>query len=61
MLTLNDSRWKQLHGGYRVPYDASVPLQRLERGEDVWAELWQNLQLQCLRQRPKNRLQQCYR
>jgi hypothetical protein len=32
-----------MHGGYRVPYDASVSLQRLERGEDVWDELWGNL------------------
>lgn len=43
MLPLNDPRWKALHGGYRTPYDASVALARLERGEDVWEELWQEL------------------
>ncbi len=43
MLPLNDPRWKTLTGGYRVPYDASVPLARLERGEDVWDELWEEL------------------
>jgi hypothetical protein len=43
MLSLTDSRWKQMSGGYRVPYDASISLLRLERGEDVWDELWQNL------------------
>ncbi|HUM11200.1 MAG TPA: hypothetical protein VLT82_09655 [Myxococcaceae bacterium] len=43
MLRLDDPRWKTLEGGYRVPYDASVPLGRLERGEDVWKELWQEL------------------
>jgi hypothetical protein len=43
MLSLTDSRWKQMSGGYRVPYDASLPLLQLERGEDVWDDLWQNL------------------
>ncbi len=43
MLSLDDARWKGMHGGYRVPYDASAALARLERGEDVWDELWQEL------------------
>ena len=43
MLSLDDPRWKQLEGGYRVPYDASVPISRFERGEDVWKELWEEL------------------
>ncbi len=43
MLRLDDSRWSTLRGGYRVPYDASVPLSALERGEDVWNELWDGL------------------
>jgi hypothetical protein len=43
MLPLNDPTWKRLRGGYKVPYDASVPLSRLERGDDVWDELWQEL------------------
>jgi hypothetical protein len=43
MLTLEDTRWKTLQGGYRIPFDASVPLRRLEEGEDVWKELWEEL------------------
>lgn len=43
MLPLNDPRWKSLKGGYKVPYDASVALARLEAGVDVWDELWQEL------------------
>jgi hypothetical protein len=41
--SLDDPRWKELHGGYRVPFDASVPLRRMEAGEEVWAELWDGL------------------
>ena len=43
MLPLSDPTWKSLKGGYKVPYDASVPLARLESGHDVWDELWQEL------------------
>ena len=46
MLPLDDSRWKTLAGGYRVPYDVSVPLRALfERGasKELWDELWQGL------------------
>ena len=43
MLPLDDPRWKLLAGGYRVAYDASVPLRRFERGENVWNELWNEL------------------
>jgi hypothetical protein len=43
MLPLQDSRWAQLQGGYKVPYDASVPLRRMEDGLMVWDELWQEL------------------
>lgn len=43
MLALDDPRWKTLEGGYRVVYDASIALARLERGEDVWKELWNEL------------------
>lgn len=43
MLPLDDPRWKTLHGGYRIPYDASVALRRMESGENVWDELWENL------------------
>ena len=41
MLSTSDAIWQTLEGGYRVPYDASVPLRRLEEGQDVWEELWQ--------------------
>lgn len=40
LLTLEDPRWADLLGGYKTPYDASVPLRRMEAGEDVWEELW---------------------
>lgn len=43
MLSLADPIWRELEGGYRIPYDASTPLARLERGESVWDELWQEL------------------
>jgi len=43
MLPLNDPKWKPLKGGYGIPFDASIPLARLEAGEDVWDELWQEL------------------
>src|SRR5215472_18622477 len=43
MLPLTDPKWKELKGGYKTLYDASVPLSRLERGEDVWKDLWQEL------------------
>jgi hypothetical protein len=46
MLPLDDPRWASYTGGYRVPYDASVPLRRLfEEGgtPELWDELWQEL------------------
>ena len=46
MLSLKDPRWKDFEGGYRTPYDASIPLSRLEQGESpepIWTELWDNL------------------
>lgn len=46
MLPLDDPRWQLYTGGYRVPYDASVPLRRLfEEGASpaLWDELWQEL------------------
>jgi len=30
MIQLDDPRWKELDGGYRMPYDASVALKQLE-------------------------------
>jgi|KBSSwiStaDraftv2_1062776.scaffolds.fasta_scaffold08915_12 hypothetical protein len=49
MIELNDNRWKEFDGGYRMPYDASVPLKRLEEAtsteeiNSVFAELWNEL------------------
>jgi len=43
MLSLDDPKWQTLDGGYKIPYDASVALKRLERGEDVWDDLWEEL------------------
>jgi hypothetical protein len=47
MIPLTDPRWKDFDGGYRVKYDASVPLTRLEsrrgRLRSIWSELWENL------------------
>ncbi len=43
MISLDDAVWSELHGGYRVLYDASKPLKRMEHGEIVWEEFWSNL------------------
>jgi hypothetical protein len=43
MLSLNDPIWQELQAGYRVPYDASKALIRMENGESVWDELWAEL------------------
>jgi hypothetical protein len=43
MLLLTDTIWRELQGGYGVPYDVSKVLARMELGESVWAELWNEL------------------
>ena len=49
MLSLNDKKWKEFDGGYRTPYDASLPLKRLEQAastdeiKSVFTELWNEL------------------
>lgn len=43
MLGLDDPRWKELLGGRKLPFDASHLLSELERGDDVWHELWDGL------------------
>jgi hypothetical protein len=43
MLSLSDPTWKKLRGGFQVLYDVSDVLLRLEKGEDVWDELWREL------------------
>jgi hypothetical protein len=49
MLDLNDPKWKEFEGGYRIRYDASVPLKKLEKAtkkeevSHILAELWDEL------------------
>ena len=43
MIALDDPRWRDLLGAYKRPYDVSIALSGLERGEEVWDELWQEL------------------
>jgi hypothetical protein len=43
MMELNDSRWQKLKGGYKIEYDATPALRRLELDKAVWNELWENL------------------
>ena len=38
--------WQTMHGGYRVPYDprnALLALERDEKAEAAWSELWGEL------------------
>ncbi|PZR25875.1 MAG: hypothetical protein DI535_16340 [Citrobacter freundii] len=48
-MTLQDKNWYKLDGAYRKPYDASVPLMKMEQSSDpgvhakIWEELWSNL------------------
>lgn len=43
MLSLEDRKWQEFYGGYRVPYDASVALRSMQDGSNVWDELWGEL------------------
>ena len=49
MLNLNDPKWRTFEGGYRILYDASIPLIKLENTSDsgimksIVDELWQEL------------------
>ena len=49
MITLDDPIWKTLEGGYKVLYDVSIALKKLEQAtepnemEEVWKELWNEL------------------
>lgn len=48
-MDLNNKIWKELEGGYKIPYDASVPLRELELNSNsndigkIWKELWNEL------------------
>ncbi len=46
MLSLDDKRWSDLEGGYRMHFDPRPLLSALETDKDtkaVWHELWENL------------------
>jgi hypothetical protein len=48
-MELTDEIWQELEGGYKIPYDVSVPLRQLEQTNDpniikkIWDELWSKL------------------
>jgi hypothetical protein len=48
-MKLTDDIWKTLNGGYKIPYDASIPLRQLETSNDtktinkILKELWNEL------------------
>lgn len=48
-MNLTDEIWQDLEGGYKKPYDVSVPLRQLEQTNDsetiknIWEELWNEL------------------
>jgi hypothetical protein len=49
MLDLGDAKWKEFEGGYRMIYNASIPLSKLEKANDpsdiklILDELWEEL------------------
>src|SRR5688500_1463687 len=46
MLSLDDPRWRTLHGGYRLLYDPTPALRRLAaewENAPAWEELWNEL------------------
>lgn len=48
-MELTDKIWQELEGGHKAPFDASVPLRKLEQSNDpktfkkIWEELWNQL------------------
>ncbi len=48
-MDLTDKRWQDFDGGYRSPYDASIPLKQLQETNDdekikeIFDELWNEL------------------
>ena len=45
MKDFNDPIYKELKGGYKIPYDLTIPLAKLNQKDDlnIWDELWENL------------------
>lgn len=42
-MKLDDPKWQELDGAYRVPYNPAPALKKLQQGGDIWDELWENL------------------
>ena len=45
-MRIDDARWANLRGGYRIPYDPRPALLKLQTGataSDAWTELWNEL------------------
>lgn len=46
MLKLDDPRWSEMEGGYRIPFDPRPLFGKLQANQDVetvWNELWNEL------------------
>jgi hypothetical protein len=46
MLSLDDPRWSEMEGGYRMPFDPRPLFAQLQANQDVkrvWDELWEGL------------------
>lgn len=46
MISLEDARWSNMTGGYKMPFDPRLLIERLETDTDttdVWQELWNEL------------------
>jgi hypothetical protein len=46
MLPLDDPRWSQMNGGYRIPFDPRPMLAEIEAGRDIealWHDFWGEL------------------
>jgi len=48
-MNLEDSKWPEFNGGYKIQYDASKPLKKLQSANEpelqylIFSELWDNL------------------
>ncbi len=45
-MSYDDPKWREMQGGYRIPYDPTPALRKLESGSDMhgaWEELWNEL------------------
>ncbi len=45
-MSYDDPKWREMLGGYKIPYDPTPALKKLESGDDMdgaWEELWNEL------------------